>query len=79
MGVAQNSMLALLGTAGVAASKVSGAIKGDEQPISEANDASKNELMAQKAQMNALKMKNLQLRNRQLRLQNRALKKEVNK
>ena len=69
MGVGTNSMLALIGTAGVAASKIS-------QGISEANDADKNELMAQKATMNAERLKNLKLKNKKLRLENRALKKK---
>ena len=50
MGVAQNSMLALIGTAGVAASKIGTA-------ISEANDAKKASLMRQKALQNSNELK----------------------
>ena len=50
MGVAQNSMLALIGTAGVAASKIGTA-------ISEANDAKKASLMRQKALQNRNELK----------------------
>ena len=46
MGVGMNSALALVGTAGVAANKVAGA-------ISEANDANKAKQMAQKARKNS--------------------------
>lgn len=52
MGVAQNSMLALIGTAGVASSKIGTA-------ISEANDAKKASLMRQKALQNSDSMKKL--------------------
>lgn len=72
MGVGLNTMLAAVGTAGVSASKVATSLK--EGTISEANDADKNEMMAQKAKMNAEKLKNLKLKNKRLRLQNRALK-----
>jgi hypothetical protein len=75
MGPAQSSLLGLGATVGVAASKISqgiGELKAAQ--ISEANDADKNELMAQRAKMNAEKLKNLKLRNKKLRLQNKALK-----
>ena len=44
--------------------------------ISEANDATKNEMMGQKAMLNAEKLKNWKLRNKKLRAEIRALKKE---
>jgi len=72
MGVGLNTMLAAVGTAGVASSKIATSIK--EGTISESVDADKNEMMAQKAKMNAEKLKNLRLKNRRLRLQNKALK-----
>ena len=72
MGVGTNSMLALMGTAGVAASKIGTA-------ISESNDADKNEMMAQRAKMNAAKLKQIKLQNRKTQLEIQALKKEVSK
>ena len=75
MGVGLNSALVFDSALGVAANKVADAvstIKGSV--ISEANDASKNEMMAQKAKMNAEQLKNLKLRNKKLRLQIKALK-----
>ena len=72
MGVGLNTMLAAVGATGVAASKVATSIK--EGMTSESADADKNEMMAQKARLNAEKLKNLKLRNKQLRLQNKALK-----
>ena len=59
MGVAQNSMLALLGTAGVAASKI-GTV------ISEANDAEKAALMRQRALKNSNSLKKLGQQNKAL-------------
>ena len=50
MGVGMNSALALVGTAGVAANKIAGAVDG---LISEANDANKSKQMAQKARNNS--------------------------
>ena len=86
MGVAQNSMLALLGTAGVAASKVSGSMQGaggsagqNEQSslISQAIDADRAEIMHQRALYQMEKNKQIKLQNQNLRLKNRKLKKEV--
>lgn len=72
MGVGLNTMLAAVGAAGVAESKISTSIK--EGITSESVDADKNEMMAQKAKLNAEKLKNLKLRNKKLRMQNKALK-----
>lgn len=78
MGVAQNALLGAGAAVSVAASKLTTGMKElKSSQISEANDADKNEMMAQRAQMNALKMKNLQLKNKQLQLQNRKTKLEV--
>ena len=67
MGIAQNSMLALLGTAGVAASKVSSSMnKEDFNTISQANDADRNAMAAEKASLNMQKMR---LQKRQLKFQ----------
>lgn len=49
MGVGQNAALALVGTAGVGANKLATSIGG---LISEANDAKKSKMMAQKAKQN---------------------------
>lgn len=83
MGVGLNTMLAAVGAGGVAESKIGSAI-GQSQ-ISEANDASKNEIMQQKALMNAERLKNLklknkgqELKNKNLRLQNRIEKQKLN-
>lgn len=73
MGAIQNSMLHLISSAGVAAHAI-GSQSNNKSTISEANDASKNELMAQKAKINAEQLKKLKLQNKNLRLQNRALK-----
>lgn len=70
MGVAQNALLGAGAAIGVAANKLATGLG----QISEANDAEKNEMMAQKAKMNAEQLKNLKLRNKKLRLQNRALR-----
>lgn len=67
---AQSAFNVTLGAVGVAAGKLAGT-------ISESNDASKNELMAQKAKMNALKMQKLKLQNRKYRLQNKLLEKKL--
>ncbi len=72
MGVAQNSLLGAGAAIGVAANKLAVGIG----QISEANDADKNEMMAQKAKMNAEKLKNMKLQNRKIRLENRILKKK---
>lgn len=92
MGVGLNTMLAAIGAGGVAASKVATSISEnaggqketlskEQTPISEANDADKNAMMAAKAKLNAEKLKGIklqtkqqQLKNRKLRLENRALK-----
>lgn len=71
MGVGLNTMLAAVGAGGVATSKVSQAIGSQ---ISEANDAEKNEMMAQRAKTNAEQLRNLRLKNKRLRMQNKALK-----
>lgn len=86
MGVAQNSMLALLGTAGVAASKVSGSIKGaggssglNEQSnlISQAIDADRNAMAAEKASLNMQKMRfqkqQLKFKSKELRFKEKKL------
>lgn len=70
MGPAQSSIMALIGTSGVAASKIA-------QGISEPNDASKNEMMAQKAKMNVEQLKKLKLQNKNLRLRNKVLKQKA--
>ena len=49
MGVGQSAALALVGTAGVGANKLATSISG---LISEANDAKKSKMMAQKAKQN---------------------------
>lgn len=72
MGVAQNALLGAGAAVGVAANKLAVGIG----QISEANDAEKNEMMAQKAKMNAEKLKNMKLQNRKIRLENRILKKK---
>lgn len=83
MGVAQNSMLALLGTAGVSASKVSGSLNGsggskglNEQSslISQAIDADRAEIMHQRALYQMEKTKQIKLQNKNLRLRNRKLR-----
>ena len=70
MGPASSALLGLVGTAGVAASKVSQVVgksegqkydeeqgkKANKSQISEANDADKNEMMAEKAKLNAYKL-----------------------
>ena len=67
MGPAQGSMLALVGTAGVAASKIA-------QGISESNDADKNEMMAKKAKLNAYKLKTAKMK---ARLERMKVKKDL--
>lgn len=80
MGAIQNSALGAIRSVGVAlhANDLNG--KDSKQQlssqISEANDASKNELMAQKAAMNAERLKALKLKNKRYRLENRILKKK---
>lgn len=76
MGVAQNSMLALLGTAGVAASKVSGSISRsgineEANTISQANDADRNAMAAEKASLNMQKMR---LQKRQLKFKRKEMR-----
>lgn len=73
MGVGLNTMLAAVGAGSVAASKV-GTSFGQ---ISESNDASKNEMMAQKAKQNAEQLKKLKLQNKNLRLRNKILKQKA--
>ena len=72
MGVAQNSLLGAGAAVGVAANKLAVGLG----QISEANDADKNEMMAQRAKMNAEKLKNLRLQNQKLRIEKRILKKQ---
>lgn len=71
MGVGLNTMLAAIGATGVAASKVSTSFQG---VTSEANDADKNEMMAQKARYQAERLKNMKLQNKNLRLRNKMMK-----
>ena len=78
MGVGLNTMLAAVGATGVAASKVGSSFGQQGQgQISEANDASKNEIMAQKAKINAEQLKKLKLQNKNLRLRNKILKQKA--
>lgn len=70
MGVGINSALALLGTAGVGSNKIGTA-------ISESNDGERNELMAQKAKLNAERLKAQKLKNKKLRLQNRDIQRNT--
>lgn len=72
MGPAQSSILAAVGTAGVAASKIA-------QGISEPNDAKKNEMMAEKAKMNAEKLKQLKLKNKEQRAKIKILTQTIEK
>lgn len=72
MGPAQSSILAAIGTAGVAASKIA-------QGISEPNDAEKNEMMAEKAKMNAEKLKKLKLKNKEQRAKIKILTQTIEK
>lgn len=85
MGVGLNTMLAAVGAAGVAASKVGTSISEnaggqketlskDQTPISEANDADKNAMMAAKARLNAEKLKGIKLQTKQQQLKNRGLR-----
>jgi hypothetical protein len=87
MGVGLNTMLAAVGAGGVAASKIGTSIaenagsqketlSKEQTPISEANDADKNEMMAAKAKLNAEKLKGLKLQARQQQLKNRGLRKK---
>lgn len=60
MGVAQNVLLGAGASVGVAANKLAVGIG----QISEANDADKNELMAEKAKLNAYKLKTAKMKAR---------------
>ena len=60
MGVAQNALLGAGAAVGVAANKLA---TGMSQ-ISEANDADKNEMMAEKAKLNAYKLKTAKIKAR---------------
>ncbi len=87
MGVGLNTMLAAVGAGGVAASKVGTSIaenaggqketlskEQSQTPISEANDADKNAMMAAKARLNAEKLKGIKLQTKQQQLKNRGLR-----
>jgi hypothetical protein len=78
MGVGINSMAALNGVLGVATSKVGVAmdekLANDRRKISEANDATSNEMAAEKAKLNLEKLKSLKLKLKQQRLKNKDLR-----
>ena len=92
MGVGLNTMLAAVGAGGVAASKIGTSIaegsdgqketlskeqsQQNQTPISEANDADKNAMMAAKARLNAAKLKGIKLQTKQQELKNRGLRKQ---
>lgn len=78
MGVGLNTMLAAVGATGVAASKVATSFQG-QGVTSEANDADKNEMMAQKAKYQAERLKQIKLQNKNLRLRNKMMKDTLKK
>ena len=87
---AQSSLLTLVGAAGITANKAAEGFKQAsnlsnqvERQISEANDADKNELMAQKAKLNAYKLKTQKMKaqteRRNARLKSMQSKEEMKK
>lgn len=79
MGVGQSSTLALVGTAGVGASKLSTAISGlvddaKKNKIAQATDADRAEMAAATAKYQKEKLKTIKLKTKQQQLKNKDLR-----